>query len=255
MSWDAIIGVDCATLPEKTGLALAGPTEEGWRVLEAGNGRDLPQRETLAAWVAAAERPLLCLDAPLGWPQAMGASLASHRAGQALAPDASALFRRQCDAFIQAETGCRPLEVGANFIARTARTALALLEQLREDSGRNLPLLWHPGAGEEGGVIETYPAATLRASGLPWRRYKPAAALGLRDEIIAGWSEWLSPPGGHSAAMQAMRAQADVLDAANCVLAGVDFIEGRAMVPPKLDDQLAVEGWIWTRRPAEPSSQ
>ncbi|MCP1727386.1 hypothetical protein J2T60_001351 [Natronospira proteinivora] len=251
MTWDAIIGVDCATAPEKTGLALACPGQERWQLIEACNGAHLSPVARLSQWLALFERPLICLDAPLGWPRDLGRALADHRAGEAMTASADALFHRRCDRFIQAQTGCRPMEVGANFIARTARAALSLLAALRQESGRRLPLLWHPGAGEEGGVIEVYPAATLRVHGLPWKRYKPAAQQALRDEIMNGWSEQLKPPAARSTAAQAMLAQADVLDAAHCCLAGLDFIEGRAMAPPQLDEDLAVEGWIWTRRPAE----
>jgi hypothetical protein len=251
MTWDMIIGIDCATAPEKTGLALARPAADGWRLEAAQSGRDVAPAEQLLEWLSGTERPLLCLDAPLGWPLAMGQLLEGHRAGEGMTADADRLFHRQCDDFIQARTGCRPMEVGANFIARTALSALKLLAEVRERSDRRLPLLWHHEAGDDGGVIEVYPAATLRMHGLPWRRYKPAAALDLRDSLIEGWSAQLIPPAEHSPARQAMRAQADVLDAAHCVLAGVDFIHGQAMPPPRLSDDLAVEGWIWTRRAEE----
>lgn len=248
MTWDTIIGIDCATAREKTGLALARPFEDGWRLEAAQSGREVEPSAVLVEWVSQARRPLLCLDAPLGWPLAMGQVLNGHRAGEALPAEADRLFHRRCDDFIQTRTGCRPMEVGANFIARTALAAVKLLAAVREGTGRRLPLLWHHEVGDEGGVIEVYPAATLRMHGLPWRRYKPAAALDRRDELIEGWSERLFPPGEHSPARQAMRAQADVLDAAHCVLAGIDFLHGQAMPPPRLDDDLAVEGWIWTFR-------
>jgi len=251
MTWDAIIGVDCATAPEKTGLALARPMAQGWQLVEACNGTALAPVDRLADWLATSQRPLICLDAPLGWPRPLGQALQAHRAGEAIAPSADALFHRRCDRFIQQQTGCRPMEVGANFIARTARAALSLIDELRQATGHRLPMLWHPGAGDEGGLIEVYPAATLRMHGLPWKRYKPAGQLALRDEIIHGWSPSLIPPPRGGEARQAMRAQADVLDAAHCCLAGLDFIQGQAMPPPRLDDELAVEGWIWTRRAAE----
>lgn len=253
MTWDSIIGIDCATAAEKTGLAMAQPAGDGWQLVAAQCGRDMAPVDRLVDWVSGAKRPLLCLDAPLGWPLAMGQVLNGHRAGDSLPAEADRLFHRQCDDFIQTRTGCRPMEVGANFIARTALAAVKLLAGVRERSGRRLPLLWHHEAGDEGGVIEVYPAATLRMHGLPWRRYKPAAALALRDELIDGWSDQLLPPAEHSPARQAMRAQADVLDAAHCVLAGVDFLQGQAMPPPRLNDDLAVEGWIWTRRGSAPS--
>lgn len=253
MEQDAIIGVDCATTPEKTGLALAVPAEDGWRLANARSGRGIDPAEQVAEWVHGAENPLLCLDAPLGWPVALSRALAGHRAGMALETTADRLFHRQCDDFIQARTGCRPMEVGANFIARTARSALALLGQVREITGRSLPLLWHREAGEAGGVIEVYPAATLRMHGLPWRRYKRVSEADQRRRIVEGWSEYLEPPPFESPEAERLVGQADVLDAANCVVAGLDFIRGEAMLPPRLDEDLAVEGWIWARRRAESS--
>ncbi|MDQ2068766.1 DUF429 domain-containing protein [Natronospira bacteriovora] len=253
MTWDCIIGIDCATAAEKTGLARAVRGEAGWVLVEAMSGAEVVPVEQVAEWISAAERPLLCIDAPLGWPVALGQSLAEHRAGAGIGPGADELFHRRCDSFIHERTGCRPMEVGANFIARTARAALGLLAEVREHSRRHLPLLWHPGAGDEGGVIEVYPAATLRMHELPWRRYKPAAELERRDIIMEGFGETLALPGAHSAATQALRTQADVLDAAVCILAGIDFLEGQAMAPPRLDEDLAKEGWIWTRRGSAPS--
>lgn len=248
MDRDVIIGVDCATAPEKTGLALAMADDDGWRIAAARSGRGIDPAEQVAAWVQGSTNPLICLDAPLGWPVSLARALDGHRAGMALDATADRLFHRECDDFIQAKTGCRPMEVGANFIARTARSALALLARVRDATGRGLPLLWHHEAGEAGGVVEVYPAATLRMHGLPWRRYKPAAERPRREEIIAGWSSLLTPPDPHSPDGQALRDQADVLDAAHCLLAGIDFLRGEAMSPPRLDDDLAVEGWIWTKR-------
>ena len=44
-----------------------------------------------------------------------------------------------------------------------------------------------------------------------------------------------------------MESNADVLDAAICVLAGFDFVTGTATPPTRLD--LAQhEGWIWVRK-------
>ena len=43
-------------------------------------------------------------------------------------------------------------------------------------------------------------------------------------------------------------AQADVLDAAVCVLAGADFLAGRALGPEAMSARIRREGWIWIRR-------
>ena len=41
-----------------------------------------------------------------------------------------------------------------------------------------------------------------------------------------------------------LTSNADALDAAVCVLAGSDFLRGRALPPPDLDEAKR-EGWIW----------
>jgi len=49
----------------------------------------------------------------------------------------------------------------------------------------------------------------------------------------------------------ALLANPDVLDAAVCVLAALDFLAGNSM-PPVVGDHLArKEGWIWVKKPEE----
>ena len=75
---------------------------------------------------------LLALDAPLGWPEAMRTELRAHTAGGTLATARQRMFSRMTDRFVERSTGKRPLDVGANLIAKTAHWALELLEQIRE---------------------------------------------------------------------------------------------------------------------------
>ena len=58
---------------------------------------------------------------------------------------ANAMFRRITDVFIQTRLGKRPLDVGADRIARTAYAALAILAILRVELGIPIPLAWTPG--------------------------------------------------------------------------------------------------------------
>ena len=53
---------------------------------------------------------------------------------------AHALFRRQTDDDIHTRFRKRPLEVGANFISRTAVAALKLLQKLRTSTSMAIPL-------------------------------------------------------------------------------------------------------------------
>jgi len=228
-----IIGVDCATQPEKTGLARA-VWDGGAIVLQetaCGSRQDLPAA-IVARWLMGVDRALLALDAPLGWPLALGRQLVHHEAGQPLDADPADLFRRRTDRIIEQLLRKRPLEVGADRIARTAHAALQLLAAVSVKAGRPIPLVWSPGDLEPLGAIEVYPAVTRLARGVPNR---PGALAGLESEFAADLSflDAASP---------------DVRDAVVCTLAGADFLAGRAIAP----DDLALarrEGWIWVRQP------
>jgi hypothetical protein len=239
----SVIGVDCATQPKRVGLARATLAEGAWRVDDAFmcSGSDLPL-DGISAWLSEEEATLLALDAPLGWPGSMGAVLADHRAGEPLSEPRDRLFNRETDRFVLRLTGKRPLEVGADRIARTAHAALELLAQVRARSGHSIPLAWDHREQAVPAAIEVYPAATLRAYGIdPPSSGRGRPPRGPVLELIAnrldvGSTEWLDG------------LPRDALDAVICVLAGVDFLDGGAMPPEDLD--LAVwEGWIWVRRP------
>ena len=120
-----IIGVDCATQHKKVGLALGELTGQSVRLLtvDAGN-----PAEIISAWCERATPRLIALDAPLGWPIALAEGLKSHSAGQPLEVSPDELFNRATDRAIEERLGKKPLEVGANLIARTAVSALVLLQ-------------------------------------------------------------------------------------------------------------------------------
>ena len=64
-----------------------------------------------------------------------------------------------------------------------------------------------------------------------------------RLEILRPVSRWIDC----KACLAALEANADVLDSVVCVLAAIDFLEGRAVGPS--DASIALhEGWIWARR-------
>lgn len=240
-----IIGVDFATKDAKKGLVLA-TRGDGHLRLDRTWKRRRPFLDILTKWVAEArEATLIAVDAPLGWPVPLGDALESHEAGQAIATSADGMFRRRTDDFVQHATGKRPLEVGANLIARTAHAALDLLGKLGEALGTPVPLAWTPTGVEGPAAIEVYPAATLRAYGIRDAGYKKVDQLGERREIVKALRRHSMriPDSGASE----LHRNADTLDAAVCVLAAEDFIAGRAARPE--DQDLAHrEGWIWVRR-------
>jgi len=137
-------------------------------------------------------------------------------------------------------TGQKPLEVGANLIARTAHTALSFLERIQ------IPLAWEPGHANLTCVsaIEVYPAATLKARGFPFEGYKTQQAQNVRAEIIRCLGREMQLEN----IKDAMRENDDVLDAVVCVLAAADFVKGRGVLCPANKELAEKEGWIWVRK-------
>ena len=106
-----------------------------------------------------------------------------------------------------------------------------------------IPLAWQPAPPTETSAVEVYPAGTLAARSLTSSGYKGStpAATALRRDLTDALVRELP---ADTAAREVMCRTDLALDAALCVLAGVDFIEGRAVAPDDLP--LAKrEGWIW----------
>ena len=232
----ALIGIDCATQPNKVGLALGELDGDCVRIkaCRTGNRNEAPA-SIVCSWLKPGETAVLALDAPLGWPLAIGRALAGHQAGAAMGATAHSLFRRQCDDEIYKRFGKRPLEVGANFISRTAVAALDLLADIRSIAGESIPLAWTPADLERITAIEVYPAATRLAHRSPGK---------------GGSIEGLEPLLDLSALDGVLPASADAIDALVCVLAAADFIRGQARPPLDLDTARQ-EGWIWTAERSE----
>jgi predicted nuclease with RNAse H fold len=142
------------------------------------------------------------------------------------------MFSRLTDREIKNRLGKKPLEVGADRIARTALAALNLLEDIREATGRAIPLAWTQEEIKETKpwqAIEVYPAATRLAHGTDG---KGGSLEGLEDLIDC------------SAISEIEEQTPDAIDAIVCTLAAADFLLGRAVRPE--DMQTAkIEGWIW----------
>ena len=230
-----IIGIDCATQPKNVGLALARH-DRGRVMIEATEvgSKERPPEMIIADWLVGVDTALLALDAPLGWPSLLGSTLAGHRAGERLQPDADQLFHRDTDDHVHEVFRKRPLEVGANLIARTARAALELLEVLRRTLGHPIPLAWDRGALSGIQAIEVYPAAT-------W--------LARRKGEKKGWTAFGHLGGDvESVGTLAIPTSDHARDAVVCAVAGADFLTGAA-VPPRNPELAKKEGWIWVRDP------
>jgi hypothetical protein len=269
-----IVGIDCATVAERTGLALA---EYADGVLVLRECRVADPAPSVAAqvlpWVGAGPAALLGMDAPLGWPSRLGPTLAAHRAGLPIPAAADSLFKRRTDVLVRERLGKAPLEVGADRIARTALSALAFLEELGRLLGAAVELAWEPaGAAAAAAPASAAPASAVPAAGAP----VAAAPAGVRalETYPAGTLRaceklGLVSPGGDTdarkrslvAALQragrlapgkALRAalrNEHALDAVLCAVTAADFLDGLCVGPRPGSEQEAAlaEGWIWVR--------
>jgi predicted RNase H-like nuclease len=243
VNW-TIVGVDCATQEERTGLARGTLDVHGKLTVErvtlgtAGESA----AATISQWIHGKRHFILAMDAPLGWPSALSKALASHKAGAAIDVSSDVLFRRDTDRLVQRTLGKWPPPVGADRIARTSQAALSLLAQVREMADRDVPLAWKQ--GQDAGAIEVYPTASLSARGLAISGYKAdtAQARKARAEILRRLGEEISI----TVTTDLMIEDADLLDALVCVLAGADFARGACVEPEDLR-AAKKEGFIWFR--------
>jgi predicted RNase H-like nuclease len=232
----ALLGIDCAVDSRKTGTALGELRDGVVHILRCAKGSKSKSPAMIAAdWLHLYEDAIIALDAPLGWPRPFGQCLSSHKAGDPFRFESNRLFRRVTDMEIKKRIGKQPLDVGSNLIARTAIAALKLLDQLRQITGRKIPLAWAREEKERWRAIEVYPAATRISHGAP--------DIG---GSLEGLDKLVNISGVESEALKSK----DVVDAVVCVLGAANFI--RENVVPPLDKETAlIEGWIW----APPKSQ
>ncbi len=133
-------------------------------------------KDIIVRWQKKTPISLLALDAPLGWPTSLGETLIDHEAGQQVAVDSDKLFHRETDTRIKLPSGRKPLEVRANLIARTAKSALNLLYDLRNMTGESIPLVWEFSVPQQLSAIEVYPAATP----IPYIHFSPTGQTKLQ---------------------------------------------------------------------------
>ncbi|MBN1423215.1 DUF429 domain-containing protein [Candidatus Fermentibacteria bacterium] len=228
-----LFGVDCATVPRKTGLALGELSGEIVRITKCRTASAKEPPAVIAAdWLSTHERVIIAIDAPLGWPVGLRKGIGEHSAGDPLSVCADEMFRRATDLEIEERLGKRPLEVGANLIARTAAAALGFLEELRNRTGREIPIAWDPDQEDAWRAIEVYPAATRIGHGAPDR-----------GGSLNGLGRLLDCTGLPAKALKSK----DAVDATVCALAAADFLRGRSVAPVDVDTA-RIEGWIWAPR-------
>jgi predicted RNase H-like nuclease len=239
-----IIGIDCAVDPRKVGVAVGELVDGRVILLDAVQCRKVSVVDAVTRFVGERTRVLLALDAPLGWPQALGVTLAVHRAGMPIQSIGHRLFRRTTDEVVAREANQPPLDVGSNLIARTAAAALADLQRIRERLQAAIPLAWYVPAVDGVVAIEVYPAATLQQIGITPRAYKKPSEVENRMAMF----DALQRTADLTAVRGVAQAHADAFDACLCVIAGADFLLSRSRGPTSQERTAAEhEGWIWFR--------
>ena len=103
-----------------------------------------------------------------------------------------------------------------------------------------IPLAWSPELCPRASAIEVYPAATLIAHSLRASGYKDSDRKTERTEMVSELGSRMEIRAQH---VQLAEANADLLDALVCVLAGDDFLVPQDMTKAEK------EGWIWFRQP------
>ena len=242
-----VVGLDMSTEPKKQGVALGEIWADGRiEVVKVDNGNVLKIGEVLGEVLKNQSVLLLAIDSPLGWPLPMRPVLRGHRAGEKIAICPDKVFHRNTDEFIKENIGKRPLEVGANLIARTAHAACNLLGE------RGIPVLLGYGIPKCLSAIEVYPAATLCAHGWAWAGQGQQSKAEKEREKRRGKVTLLKKQGvvfQSGKVEEKALGDDDCCDACVCLLAARDFLRGECYEPSGADLEAAkVEGWIWVKR-------
>lgn len=238
-----LFGFDAASQHSKFGYAT-GDLESGViTIRSAGLISESGALATIARELIDCHQGLIAIDAPLGWPRSFGPALSQHVAGGLINVEKPTFFKRVTDQRIAERLKQHPLEVAADKIARASHSALEVLDDLRKRTRLGLDLVWDQtfvGVG----VIEVYPAATLRAHGLRCSRYKSVEDADHRREIARHLVRRVKN------LHEFVDRQADVFDAALCLVAAHDFLQGVCAGPSAAERDIArVEGWIWAMVP------
>jgi predicted RNase H-like nuclease len=242
-----IIGIDYSINPAKTGLAL-GSFDKGRvtvREVRLGSTSNTPV-QVVIHWLKESHLALLAIDAPLGWPSDFGPIFSQHEAGELLAFDGEPkdFFSRLTDRVVRRELNKKPLDVGANLIARTAFGALRLLQELRLGASMAIPIAWQQGQIKRTSIIEVYPAGTLAALGINTGNYRGATGSEARTSILHALDLESIDTQGSALAENSPHA----LDAVICIVAAADLLSGKC-IPITNRHKARKEGWIWVRQP------
>ena len=239
-----IIGIDCAAQDKNVGIAVDDVDHKEIRISAKEEASKKIVIDEIVSYIDLRIPTLLCLDAPLGWPQKLADSLPEHIAGDPTIEDNPIfLFNRETDRFIRKDYK-KPLEIGADRIARTALAALNLLRNLRNHFNVPITLAWNPAIQSGIQAIEVYPAATAIAHEVSTKGCKdPKMGNEACKKVLIELNTKLHL----NINVEDFCKSHHHFDAVLCVIAGSDFLNGECESPTRLD-LAKKEGWIWVKR-------
>lgn len=236
------LGIDLAAGAKSTGAVMVEPVDNHrWRADEL-DGTLNDDRLVLAAQRA----DIIGVDSPLGWPAAFVSAVTAHHALQPWPgpTERATLTHRETDRAVRVLGAGTPLSVSADKLGSVAMRC-ALIQRRWADEVWALPA---PRDGS-GPLVETYPAAALKAWDIESNGYKdrrdPDKAQRVRGKVVDAIKDavaaWLD--------LELVRARCitsdHVLDALVCALIAIATKTGATHVPSKDQRQAALtEGWI-----------
>lgn len=237
-----VLGIDLAAEAKSTGAVLVEPIG-GLRhraVVLDGAATD----DRLVS--AAKDAEVIGVDSPLGWPTAFVNAVSAHASLQPWpgTSDRRTLTHRETDGAVRRRDAGNPLSVSADKLGSVAmRCALLQRRWADEAWGRPSP---RDGSGR---LIETYPAAALRAWRIESQGYKNRSNVCEAQRVRARVLDAIEAAVGGWLDLQQVRNQSiasdHVLDALLSALVALAAKAGATHVPTEAQRTAAlVEGWI-----------
>lgn len=253
-----LIGLDFSTNPSKRKAYAISFLNKKYKrqcklELSGLNNKDLSDR--ILGLSSEWNEIVLAIDSPMGWPVNMIQDLRDHKAGDKLLNNQllrrQDYFRRVTDHFIKERLKKTPFSVGADKIAAMAFDVLEIMGEIKSEFQLDVGY----GVDTRHKVIEVYPGATIveRLNNENTIGYKKN--INIRDEMYNSFTKVYNRLNINDLFRKEEVLQTDDdFDAFICLLAAVDYNEGRLCSPQKgriisniiiEKEKILKEGWIW----------
>ncbi|MDQ4062570.1 MAG: DUF429 domain-containing protein [Actinomycetota bacterium] len=225
-----LVGIDFSTTPRACGICVL----EGGAITHVGRGNNAAEHPD---WLVGhcAEATVVAVDVPFGWPRPFMEALSCYRIGDALDLPREQYRLRATDFWIKENIPpLQPLSVSTDKLGSTAIVGTKLLHAVGNEGFRLSPR----SAARSATVVEVYPAASLRAWGLPHNNIEtPIVLEALREafELTIGDTD-----------QNNLLQSRHCLDALVSALTAKEYADGNTFYPPEYipDETIEVEGWI-----------